>query len=61
MTDWNLGVVTQLSPLKVRKNGDTEAVPTESAGASFTGATAGATECLVVTVEGRRFALRIGA
>jgi hypothetical protein len=61
VTEWNLGVVTQLSPLKVRKNGDTQAVPTENAGVSMTGATVNVTECLVVTVEGRRFAQRIGA
>jgi hypothetical protein len=53
-----LAVVTQISPLKVRANGDTTDTPA-SAMSDFTGSTVGTTEALVVTVEKRRFAWRV--
>jgi hypothetical protein len=53
-----LGVVTQISPLKVRVNGDTTDTPA-SAMSDFTGSTVGSTEVLVETIEQRRFAWRV--
>lgn len=53
-----LGRVTQLSPLEVQLNGETTAAPV-SALSDFSTATAGTTEALVVTVEGRRLAWRV--
>lgn len=53
-----LGRVTQVSPLRVQVNGDTADAPAESLD-DFTGATAGTTEALVVTIENRRLAWRI--
>lgn len=53
-----LAIVTQVSPLKVRVNGDTTDTPA-SAMSDFTGSTVGTTEALVVTVEQRRFAWRV--
>lgn len=54
----DLGVVTQISPLRVRKNGDTTDTPA-SAMSDFTGATVGSTEVLIETAENRRFAIRV--
>lgn len=53
-----LGIVTQVSPLRVRVNGDTTDTPAEAV-SDFTGATAGTTEVLIETVEGRRFAWKV--
>lgn len=56
-----LGRVTQLSPLRVRVNGDDQDAPA-TALSDFTGATASAntgTEVLVTSFSGRRFALRV--
>ena len=53
-----LGIVTQVSPLLVRLNGDTVAITAFSLD-DFTGATVGVTECIVVTVERRQFASRV--
>lgn len=53
----SLGVVTQVSPLRVRVNGDTADTPAEAL-SDFTGATT-ATEVIVETVENRRFAERV--
>lgn len=53
-----LGILTQLSPLRVRANGDTTDTPAEAI-SDFTGATAGTTEVLIDIYEGRRFALRV--
>lgn len=52
-----LGRVTQVSPLRVQLNGDTTDAPAEPL-SDFTGATT-ATEVLVDTIEGRRFASRV--
>lgn len=54
MTDPKLGRISQVSPLRVLVNGDTQDAPAERLG-SFTGAALNA-EVLTVTVEGRRFA-----
>lgn len=51
------GKVTQASPLRVRLNGDTADAPSRALD-DFTGATT-ATEVLVVTVEGQRYAWRV--
>lgn len=56
-----LGRVTQVSPLRVRVNGDTTDVAARPM-SDFTGATANVntgTEVLVATVEGRRYAWRV--
>lgn len=53
-----LAVVTQISPLRVRVNGDTADTPA-SPMSDFTGSTVDATEALVETVEKRRFAWRV--
>lgn len=54
-----LGLVTQVSPvLLVRVNGDKDAAPAQSHD-DFSDATIGTTEVLVVTVENRRFAIRV--
>lgn len=53
-----LGRVSQVSPLRVLLNGDTQDAPAQAM-SDFTGATAGTTEVLVQTVEGRRFAWRV--
>lgn len=57
----DLGVVTQVSPLRVRKNGETTDTPAQGNPTTFTGATAGSTEVLIETVENRRFAIRVGS
>jgi hypothetical protein len=53
-----LAIVTQVSPLRVRVNGDTADTPA-AAMSDFSDATAGTTEALVTTVEKRRFAWRV--
>lgn len=60
-----LGVVTALSPLKVRLNGDTRGEIAEAL-SDFTGASLapvdggpGGTEVLVLFADKRRFALRV--
>ena len=58
MSEPRLGVVTQISPLLVRLNGDTTDTPASSLD-DFTGATVGTTEAVVVTIERRRFASRV--
>lgn len=52
-----LGRVSQVNPLRVLVNGETQDAAA-SALSDFTGATT-ATEVLVQTVEGRRFATRV--
>lgn len=54
----DLGVVTQISPLRVRKNGDTADTPA-SAMSDFTGATVDTTEVLIESTENRRLAFRV--
>jgi hypothetical protein len=54
----DLGVVTQISPLRVRKNGDTTDTPA-SAMSDFAGSTVGTTEVVIETIENRRFATRV--
>lgn len=51
------GRVTQVSPLRVRLNGDTTDTPAKALD-DFTGATS-STEVLVVTVESQRYAWRV--
>ena len=51
------GKVTVASPLRVRLKGDTQDAPARAM-SDFTGATT-ATEVLVVTVEGQRYAWRL--
>lgn len=53
-----LGVVTQVTPLLVRANGDLVATPAEKM-SDFTGATVDGTEVLIETIEQRRFAWRV--
>lgn len=52
-----LGKVTQVSPLRVRLNGDTTDTPARAM-SDFTGATT-STEVLVTAVEGQRYAWRV--
>lgn len=52
-----LGLVVTVSPLTVRRNGDTAATPAAALD-DMTGATT-STEVLLWAVEGRRFAARV--
>lgn len=52
-----LGRVSQLVPLRVRLNGETQDAPASPL-SDFAGSST-ATEVLVQTVEGRRFATRV--
>lgn len=56
-----LGRVTQVSPLRVQRKGDTTDAPATAA-SDFTGATANAatgTEVVIETIDGRRIAWRL--